>query len=121
MLLVSPANEDLVGPQDVQPEEFDIAIAVERIEAATTMQIRHVRRKWAGLRSFVADRTPVAGFATEAPGFFWLAGQGGYGIQTAPAMGQLASALVRGQAVPANLEDLGVTAVSVGVCRLSGR
>ena len=108
VLLMSPANEDAVTPQDVQPEELDVALAVDRIETATTLQIRQVRRKWAGLRSFVADKTPVVGFAPEAPGFFWLAGQGGYGIQTAPAMGQLTAALVQGLPVPDAMAALGV-------------
>ncbi len=121
MLLVSPANEDPVGPQDVQPEELDVAIAVDRMETATTMQIRQVRRKWAGLRSFVEDRTPVAGFAPDAPGFFFLAGQGGYGIQTAPAMGELVAALVQGQPIPAHMAALGVTAANVSVGRLKQR
>jgi D-arginine dehydrogenase len=121
MLLVSPANEDPVGPQDVQPEELDVAIAVDRMETATTMQIRHVRRKWAGLRSFVADRTPVAGFAPDAPGFFFLAGQGGYGIQTAPAMGELVAALVQGHQMPEHIAALGVAEEDVGVARLKQR
>ena len=68
VLLVSPANEDAVIPQDVQPEELDVAIAVDRVETATTLQIRQVRRKWAGLRSFVTDKSPVVGFAHDAPG-----------------------------------------------------
>jgi D-arginine dehydrogenase len=118
VLLVSPANEDAVSPQDVQPEELDVAIAVDRVETATTLQIRQVRRKWAGLRSFVADKSPVVGFAPDAPGFFWLAGQGGYGIQTAPAMGHLAAALVRGLPVPADLAALGVRAQDLAVGRL---
>ena len=120
VLLMSPANEDAVSPQDVQPEELDIAIAVDRIETATTLQIRQVRRKWAGLRSFLADKTPVVGFAPDAPGFFWLAGQGGYGIQTAPAMGQLAAALVRGLPVPAPMVTLGVRAEDLSAGRLFG-
>ena len=108
VLLASPANEDAVSPQDVQPEELDVAIAVDRVETATTLQIRQVRRKWAGLRSFVTDKSPVVGFAPDAPGFFWLAGQGGYGIQTAPAMGQLTAALVQGLPVPDAMAALGV-------------
>ncbi len=120
VLLMSPANEDAVRPQDVQPEELDVALAVDRIETATTLQIRQVRRKWAGLRSFVADKSPVLGFAPGAPGFFWLAGQGGYGIQTAPAMGELAAALVRGLPVPAAMAALGVRVedLSAGRCAL---
>jgi len=109
MLLVSPANEDPVGPQDVQPEELDVAIAVDRMETVTHLQIRQVRRKWAGLRSFAPDRTPVVGFAADVPGFFWLAGQGGYGIQTAPAMGELSAALIQGLPVPAAMAAFGVT------------
>jgi len=120
VLLMSPANEDAVSPQDVQPEELDVAIAVDRIETATTLQIRQVRRKWAGLRSFVADKTPVVGFAPDAPGFFWLAGQGGYGIQTAPAMGQLTAALVQGLPVPDAMAALGVRAEAVAARRLLG-
>lgn len=117
LLLVSPANEDPVNPQDVQPEELDVAIAVDRVETVTTLQIRKIKRSWAGLRSFVADKTPVVGFAPDAPGFFWLAGQGGYGIQTAPAMGELAAALVQGLPVPAALAALGVRAEDVSALR----
>jgi len=113
VLLLSPANADPVSPQDVQPEELDVAIAVDRIETATTLHIRQVRRKWAGLRSFVADKSPVVGFAPDAPGFFWLAGQGGYGIQTAPAMGKLAAALVQRHPTPPALAALGVRAADV--------
>ena len=118
VLLVSPANEDAVSPQDVQPEELDVAIAVDRVETATTMQVRQVRRKWAGLRSFVTDKSPVVGFAPDTPGFFWLAGQGGYGIQTAPAMGQLTAALVRGLPVPDDMAVLGIRAQDMAVVRL---
>jgi D-arginine dehydrogenase len=117
VLLVSPANEDAVSPQDVQPEELDVAIAVDRAETATTLQIRQVRRRWAGLRSFVADKSPVVGFAPDAPGFFWLAGQGGYGIQTAPAMGQLTAALLQGLPVPDALAALGVRAEDLSAGR----
>lgn len=117
LLLGTPANEDPVPPQDVQPEELDVALGADRIERATTLQVRRVRRQWAGLRSFVADKTPVAGFAPEAPGFFWLAGQGGYGIQTAPALGELAAALVRGQPVPPAIAAFGVRAEDLAPAR----
>ena len=120
VLLMSPANEDPVSPQDVQPEELDIAIAVDRIETATTLQIRQVRRKWAGLRSFVVDKSPVVGFADGAPGFFWLAGQGGYGIQTAPALGELAAALVLGLPVPVAMAALGVDQKALAAGRFLG-
>lgn len=108
LLLGSPANEDPVDPHDVQPEELDIAYAVDRIESTTTMTIRRVQRKWAGLRSFVADKTLVNGFAPDAPGFYWLSGQGGYGIQTAPAMAQACAAQIRSQPLPDPLQAAGV-------------
>ena len=90
-LLLSPANEDPMDPCDAAPDELDIAIAVDRFERATTMQVRRLGHRWAGLRSFVADRTPVVGFDPQAEGFFWLAGQGGYGIQMAPALARTAA------------------------------
>ena len=98
LLLISPADETLVPPCDVQPEEFDVAVAVDRVEQATTLAITRIRRRWAGLRSFAPDRSPVIGFDGALPGFFWLAGQGGYGIQTAPAAARLAASLLRGDA-----------------------
>ena len=118
MLLMSSANEDPSLPQDVQPEELDVAIAVDRIEAATTLRVRRVHRQWAGLRSFVADKSPVVGFDPQAPGFFWLAAQGGYGIQTAPALGELAAAWVQGLPVPPALAQLGVDAPQLSPSRV---
>jgi D-arginine dehydrogenase len=109
-LLLSPADETPSAPCDAQPDEWDIAVAIDRVATATTLDVRRVRRSWAGLRSFVPDRAPVVGYAPDAAGFFWLAGQGGYGIQTAPAMAALAAALVRGEAVPAAVADFGVDA-----------
>ena len=107
---MSPGDETPSEPCDAQPEEWDIATAVDRIQAATTLEVRRIRRSWAGLRSFVSDRNPVVGYAPDAPGFFWLAGQGGFGIQTAPAMGRLACALVCGDPVPDELVRFGVDA-----------
>jgi D-arginine dehydrogenase len=100
LLLISPADETPVEACDVQPEELDIAVAVDRVEKATTLTVDRVRRRWAGLRSFAPDRTPVIGFDPVLPDFFWLAGQGGYGIQTAPAAATLAAALVRRETPP---------------------
>jgi D-arginine dehydrogenase len=117
-LLGSPANEDPVEPHDVQAEELDIAFAIDRIERATTMQVARVQRRWAGLRSFVADRTPVNGFDAGAPGFYWLAAQGGYGIQTAPAMARLCAASVGGQETSADFQDLGISARALAPARL---
>ena len=118
MLLGSPANADLVEPQDVQPEEMDIALAIHRIEEATTLAIRRPTRTWAGLRSFVADGDLVGGFDDDAPGFFWVAAQGGYGIQTSAAMGETCAALARGLPVPAHPASFGLTAQMLGPARL---
>ena len=120
MLLGSPANADPVEPQDVQPEELDIALAIDRIEAATTLVVRP-RRTWAGLRSFVADGDLVGGFADDAPGFFWLAAQGGYGIQTAAAMGEACAALVRGEPLPERIAAFGLSAGALSPSRASLR
>ena len=102
-LLISPANEDPELPCDVQPDELDIAICVDRIERAFEVSVKRIENPWAGLRSFVADKSPVAGFSEQAEGFYWLAGQGGYGIQSAPAMAQLAASEVLGQPIPKHI------------------
>lgn len=107
-LLISPANEDPMDPCDVQPDEFDIAYCIDRIETAFDMKVRSIETRWAGLRSFVADKVPVVGFSNQVDGFFWLAGQGGYGIQTSPALSQLAATLARGEAPPQDILDFGV-------------
>ena len=117
-LLGSPADETPMPPQDIQPDELDIAIAVDRIEKATTARIARIHNKWAGLRSFVADKTPVAGFDPEVEGFFWLAGQGGYGIQTAPAMGTIVAAMASGGTFPAHVTGRGVSASDLDPARL---
>ena len=117
-ILGSPADESPSEPCDAWPEELDIAIGADRIMQATTLEIRHIRNKWAGLRSFVRDREPVAGFDEAAPGFFWLAGQGGAGIMTAPALGQVTAALAAGDAVPEEAAARGVTARQLGPGRL---
>ena len=116
--LLSPANEDPMDPCDVAPEELDIAIAVDRFETLTTHPVRRIAHRWAGLRSFVADRAPVAGWDPQAEGFFWLAGQGGYGIQMAPALARAAAALVLGQDLPADVAAQGVTAHALSPARL---
>jgi len=118
MLLGSPANADPVPPHDVQPEELDIALAIDRIERATTLAIRRPARTWAGLRSFVADGGLVGGFDDAAPGFFWLAAQGGYGIQTSAAMGEACAALARGLPLPARIADFGLAPQMLGPQRL---
>jgi D-arginine dehydrogenase len=119
--LASPADETASPPCDAQPEEMDIAIAVERIEAATTLRIRRIKNKWAGLRSFVADKNLVIGFDPAVGGFFWLAGQGGYGIQTGAAAGRLAAALALGHGIPPDIAELGVSERALSPGRFTPR
>lgn len=104
-LLCSPADETPCDPGDVQAEELDVAICVDRIEQAFTFPVRRIESRWAGLRCFTRDRTPVVGEDPRAPGFFWLAGQGGYGIQTAPALATTATALITGDALTGPLHE----------------
>lgn len=118
--LGSPADETPSPPCDAQPEEMDVAVAVDRIEMATSLRIRRIKNKWAGLRSFVADKNLVVGYDT-VPGLFWLAGQGGYGIQTAAAAGRIAADLALGKAVPADVAALGISERSLSPARLTGR
>ncbi|MFC3001343.1 NAD(P)/FAD-dependent oxidoreductase [Falsiroseomonas tokyonensis] len=95
-LMVSPADETDMPPHDVQPEEIDIAIAIDRMQQALDIPVHRVEHRWAGLRSFTPDRSLAIGFDAQAPGFCWMIGQGGYGIQTAPAAGRLVAGLVAG-------------------------
>ena len=119
LLFLSPADETPAVPGDAQPDEWDVAAAVERVEAATTLQIHRLKARWAGLRTFAADRTPVVGFSKEAEGFFWLAGQGGYGIQTAPALSRAAAALALGKPLPEDLLSAGVQAAEMSPSRFA--
>jgi len=119
--LGSPADETPSPPCDAQPEELDIAIAVERIETATSLQIRRIKNKWAGLRSFVADKNLVVGYDPVVAGFFWLAGQGGYGIQTGEAAGRLAASLALGRGLPNDIADLGVAVAALSPARFTQR
>jgi D-arginine dehydrogenase len=107
-LLGSLADETPSEPCDARPEELDIAIAVDRIETATTLSIRRLVSSWAGLRCFAPDRCLIAGFDPAAEGFLWLAGQGGYGIQTSPAMGMIGAALASGDPFPESVAAYGV-------------
>ena len=117
-LLLSPADEEPCPPCDAQPEDLEVAIAVDRFERATGARVAKVGHRWAGLRVFSADRTPVVGFDPAAEGFFWLAGQGGYGIQSAEALGRLAAALACGEDVPPDLAAAGVVAKQLARSRL---
>lgn len=119
LLLGSPANADPVAPHDVQPEELDIALGIHQIEEHTSLQIRRPAHTWAGLRSFVADGDLVGGFDTQTENFFWIAAQGGYGIQTSAAMGQACAALIRRQPLPQPLLEAGLSEAMLSPARLS--
>ncbi|TPG13514.1 NAD(P)/FAD-dependent oxidoreductase [Sphingomonas oligophenolica] len=103
-LWLSPHDETPTDPCDAAAEELDVAIAIDRFEQVVDWRVVAVERRWAGLRSFAPDRHPVYGFDNAAPGFFWFAGQGGFGIQTAPAAASLAAALMLGTDPPAGLD-----------------
>ena len=117
--LGSPADETPSIPTDAQPEDLDLAIAVDRIENATTLKVRRFHSRWAGLRSFVDDKSPVVGFEPGLDGFFWLAGQGGYGIQTSAAMGMTSAALVQGKPLPAQVATEGLAIADIAPDRPS--
>ena len=93
-LWLSPHDETATPACDAAPEELDIALAIDRLQQVVDWDIRRVERKWAGLRSFAPDRLPVIGRDGAHDAFFWFAGQGGFGIQTAPAAAQLAGSLL---------------------------
>ena len=112
-VLASPADETPMAPCDVQPEEIDIAIAIDRILKCADFDVRRISHRWAGLRSFVADQVPVVGYAPEGEGFFWLAGQGGVGIMTSPATARAAAALALGDDIPADIAAHGVAAADL--------
>jgi len=119
-ILASPADETPIPPCDVHVEDYDVALAVDRIEKATTLSIRHIRRKWAGLRSFVADKAPVVGLDVSLPGFFWLAGQGGYGIMTSPAIARAAATLIIEKRLPTDLANMGLAPEDLSPARIQG-
>ncbi|MGJ3259347.1 MAG: NAD(P)/FAD-dependent oxidoreductase [Rhodospirillales bacterium] len=119
-ILASPEEATPMPPCDVQPDEYDIAVTVDRIEKATTMQIRRIDNKWAGLRSFFDDGVPALGFDPRTEGFFWLAGQGGYGITTSDAMARLAAHQLLGKDAPVEIVDKGVDPNEISPDRLIG-
>ena len=118
-LLASPCDETPSEPCDASAEDYDVAVAVDHVQRATTLEIRHIRNRWAGLRSFVSDRSPVIGMDAEQPGFFWLAGQGGFGIMTAPAAARATAALIVHDRLPEDIRALGVTAAMLSPQRLA--
>ncbi len=116
-LLGSPANADPVPPHDVVPEEIDIALGIDALGRRTTLTIRRPIRTWAGLRTFAPDDEIVIGWDARVDGFFWLAGQGGWGIQSAAGAAGLAAALLDASPLPADLTACGVDAAAVSPAR----
>jgi D-arginine dehydrogenase len=117
-LLCSPADETPSDPLDAWADELDVAICVERVQAALEVEVRRIDHSWAGLRCFAPDRTPVVGFDPRAEGFFWLAGLGGYGIMMAPALAVITAHLVAGAALPEGLERTGFDPMVLSPARL---
>ena len=119
-LMVCPGDATPSAPCDAQPEELDVATAVDIFERYTTLEIRRLASRWAGLRTFTTDSQPIAGFASDQPGFFWIVGQGGGGIMSSPALGELAATLVRGAPWPRRATELGLGAEQLAPSRLRG-
>ena len=103
--MISPADETPTLPCDVQPEELDVAIGVDRFMGVTSHKVARVNHQWAGLRSFAPDKTFVLGHDPRTEGFFWLAGQGGYGVQSSPGMSQLVAHALLGRSIEKKLRD----------------
>ena len=112
-LLGSPAEQTAMEPHDVRHEEVDVAIAIDRIQKATTLEIRSIQRAWAGLRTFTPDRVPVVGPDPDHPTFIWLAGQGGFGIMTSPGMASIATSLIIDGDMPQSLVAIGIEAAAL--------
>jgi D-arginine dehydrogenase len=120
-LFVSPADATPSAPVDAHAEDWDVAVGVERLERATTLNVGRVSRSWAGLRTFAPDASPVVGYDVDREGFFWLAGQGGYGIKTSPALSRACASLIRDGCLPEDLVQLGIAAADLSPQRLLGR
>ncbi|MBL8908807.1 MAG: FAD-binding oxidoreductase [Rhizobiales bacterium] len=107
-LLVSPADATPVDPHDAYAEDETLAVGIERFQQAVDFEVTHVERNWAGLRTFAPDGEPVCGYDPNCEGFFWLAGQGGYGIQSAPGLSRFAAALIERRPIPDDIADQGL-------------
>jgi len=119
MLLVSPVDAHESPPCDAQPEEIDMAYAADfATKAISGLEVKRISHSWAGLRTFASDETPVIGFDTSSPGFFWCVGQGGHGIQIAPAVAKLSAAMISGGDNTVELSDLGFLPEWVSPSRL---
>jgi D-arginine dehydrogenase len=117
-LLVSPADATPVEPHDAYADDMTLAEGIDRFQQAVDLPVERLEQSWGGLRSFVPDGNPVCGYDSEVPGFFWLIGQGGYGIQTAPALSRLAAALIREESVPNDILAEGLSVETLSPARL---
>lgn len=120
-LMVSPGDATPTAPQDVQPDEMDVAVLADWLERETLVPVRRIGHSWAGLRSFVPDDSPVVGFDPVVPGFVWYAGQGGYGIMMAPALARAVASLCLNNSLPADFAASRITAEDLGPARLIGK
>jgi D-arginine dehydrogenase len=120
-LFVSPADVTPSAAVDAHAEDWDVAVGVERLERATTLSVGRVLRSWAGLRTFASDASPVVGYDGGTEGFFWLAGQGGYGIKTSPALSRACASLIRDRCLPEDLAQLGIATADLSPQRLLAR
>ena len=120
-IMASPGDQTPVEPQDIQPEEWDMAVLVDWLERRTHIPVRRIASSWAGLRTFAADGAPVAGFDPAVDDFFWLAGQGGFGIMMAPTLGRVAGGLITTGHMPEDLAAQGLSAQDISASRFSSR
>jgi D-arginine dehydrogenase len=119
-LLISPADEAVSEPCDARAEEIDVALGLDRVQQATTLPVRSVRRAWAGLRTFSPDAAPVVGEDPDSVGFWWLVGQGGGGIKTAPAMAEALASMVHEEPLPPAITDRFVSVADLSPARFRG-
>lgn len=117
-ILMSPADETPSAPMDAYPDDLDIATAVDRVQSAADIPVTRIQHSWAGLRTFTPDRSPAIGYDADLADFFWLVGQGGYGIQTAPAISRLAAALLQRSTPPSDVIDQGLDLSDLAPARL---
>lgn len=116
-IIISPCDKTLSEPCDAQPEEIDVAYAAHYFQECTDIEVRKVEHKWAGLRNGTKDKYPALGFAPDADGFFWLAGQEGIGIMTSPAMSRIAASMIIGDEIPKDIRDVGIDLSLIDVKR----
>ena len=119
-IFISPADETPMDPHDAWADELDIAYAAHYLSESSKLEVTHVAHSWAGLRTFASDRLPVIGFSSAQPAYFWFAGQGGYGIQTSPALAQIAATLLLGTELPENLSAAVIDPLSFSPTRFNG-